>query len=953
MKYKILLFGLIFILMASFVDATLNDGLNYYAFDDAGVDSIGIDYDIVGAMGTTGKIDGAYSFVTDDYLQIPHNANQNEHLMTLSFWFKQDNSDNSLWLTKGTGYNTFYVGWYLNNLEFYQANSACNSWDTYIAYAHSQDSSWHYLAVQNDGSVAKMWIDGINVANDSSPTTSTCEELTPIHVATQGDAIGNFFDGDIDDIRIYNTSLSNSQIAGLYNSGSGTEDENIDSANLLLHLTMESAMDSVGSDNITFTTGGIEDRGILSTSTKYTGTDETGLGDITSLDSCVWTVSAWVNKTMAGGGAILGKWGAGDTIDFEITPTEFCSIAFKQAGGVDPTSPATDYAIPLNKWVHVVGVANGSVVTCWVNGTQTNMASSYDGTCQTGVDTAYIGARSTGAQNWQGNIDEIAIWNRALTSSEIQELYNNGLGYNPYTSSVTSSVDLLFSNLTDSTNYKSTFYQFETFNLFANYTLSNGTIINNSLGECYFNVDNGSITRINATFNNSLDLFVSDKSVNFFDVGTVNITGICVYNSDNSLNNTKIESVTINNILPVISFSGVNTSLGFVNVSTPFLIEYTNSPMQWIVNVTDYHTVSLNVTWYNSSNHVIQQNNSLTINDVIETDKDLFNEFVNIYNFSVVVNDGYDTVYYSTLFNITDTVNPTHNFTNVTQTNGTTFNFNYLIEDEYLWEVNLNCSAGLGYFNFSKTSIGATSYNLINSTSLTASSVCSFNISDGHTAKLIPDLKISKKINSFTVGDLTIGVQGMDDITFEKKPDRYSYTITKPKFTKELIFTLPNYCVYAENSKYRGHFVCGKYWFDVEGEDGKLTIDKTNKIVRINVKGKKMAKFNSIGLLNTVSGSFTVTAITPYSDTIPIEWSKDFDVNTTPGVLTLFFYVFLCFAVLIMGVLLRIPLIIILSGFLWFILGFILSFSLSIIFGFSICVLGTIIIFTGSALVLK
>jgi len=55
------------------------------------------------------------------------------------------------------------------------------------------------------------------------------------------------------------------------------------------------------------------------------------------------------------------------------------------------------------------------------------------------IDTTqvYIGIGPNLGFRFQGKIDEVSIWNRVLTQSEISDLYNNGTGFNPTNTDVT------------------------------------------------------------------------------------------------------------------------------------------------------------------------------------------------------------------------------------------------------------------------------------------------------------------------------------------------------------------------------------------------------------------------------------------------------------------------------------------------------------------------------------
>ncbi len=74
----------------------------------------------------------------------------------------------------------------------------------------------------------------------------------------------------------------------------------------------------------------------------------------------------------------------------------------------------------------------------------------------TGYDTGLRIGKLTNVNTWpfSGLIDEVGIWNRALSSSEISQLYNSGSGYNPLSSySVTGPTYSNFSSNPETTNF--------------------------------------------------------------------------------------------------------------------------------------------------------------------------------------------------------------------------------------------------------------------------------------------------------------------------------------------------------------------------------------------------------------------------------------------------------------------------------------------------------------------
>jgi hypothetical protein len=140
------------------------------------------------------------------------------------------------------------------------------------------------------------------------------------------------------------------------------------------------------------------------------------------------SVAAWVNP-VSGSAAIIHK-GAHYSIfrwsNGRITwadSSSWCYACFGSFGNV-----------PNGSWSHVAATKQGSAVTLYVNGVSV-VSKSFGNSLTTNSSTAHIGcyAGNSGGNNctgyyFRGLIDEGAVWDRALTSSEVQELYNSGSG---------------------------------------------------------------------------------------------------------------------------------------------------------------------------------------------------------------------------------------------------------------------------------------------------------------------------------------------------------------------------------------------------------------------------------------------------------------------------------------------------------------------------------------------
>ncbi|MES1181398.1 MAG: LamG-like jellyroll fold domain-containing protein, partial [Flavobacterium sp.] len=85
------------------------------------------------------------------------------------------------------------------------------------------------------------------------------------------------------------------------------------------------------------------------------------------------------------------------------------------------TYPNLD-SVMNNTWNMVTGSYDGSTLKFYLNG-QLIRSLATSGAISYTTDPLYFGATGSNGQNFKGNIDDIGIWNRALSASEIMALY--------------------------------------------------------------------------------------------------------------------------------------------------------------------------------------------------------------------------------------------------------------------------------------------------------------------------------------------------------------------------------------------------------------------------------------------------------------------------------------------------------------------------------------------------
>lgn len=174
----------------------------------------------------TGVFGGAVDFDgTDDYFDwttITNSTNIDSltDRLTITGWFKSDNSSGAnediIARTNNSSQQHFDV--YINSSNFLEADIGGTT-VTSTTNVNSSGATWYHFAVTWDSALGsdqlKLYIDGIeeDTATLSSSITAHDQQLL---IGRQGTA-ANYFDGQIDDVRIYNYALSEDQIKKIIN----------------------------------------------------------------------------------------------------------------------------------------------------------------------------------------------------------------------------------------------------------------------------------------------------------------------------------------------------------------------------------------------------------------------------------------------------------------------------------------------------------------------------------------------------------------------------------------------------------------------------------------------------------------------------------------------------------------------------------------------------------------
>jgi hypothetical protein len=75
--------------------------------------------------------------------------------------------------------------------------------------------------------------------------------------------------------------------------------------------------------------------------------------------------------------------------------------------------------LPLDQWSHIAATYDGAVLRLFVNGAQT-AATTISGALTTSTGELWIGGNPVWAEWYAGLLDEVRVYQRALTASELQ-----------------------------------------------------------------------------------------------------------------------------------------------------------------------------------------------------------------------------------------------------------------------------------------------------------------------------------------------------------------------------------------------------------------------------------------------------------------------------------------------------------------------------------------------------
>ena len=319
---------------------------------------------------------------------------------------------------------------YFNSTGYYNSGYA-----TVGTLSNIQADQWHHVTHTYVGSTkeVKLYLDGTLIVTYTLNLSAGGRTTNAFNVFGDYDNRGaHGHDGKMDQIRLFDKALSPGEINSLYNETATTAAlGTITNPSTIAYYKMQDAADETGFYNGTATNMDFNSAGKYGFAGKFNGgTSWLSTGLLLPAPQLTW--SAWIKTSNTKFTYVVGDFnaaGANATHRFSIRldSSSLKASINDSAGGLGSVVTFGTYT-QYGSWAHIVITVDGASVKGYVNGSQLGSTQTASLSITAGVQPLILGAygpnTSTHSASFDGLMDQVRIFNKAISASEVTKLYN-------------------------------------------------------------------------------------------------------------------------------------------------------------------------------------------------------------------------------------------------------------------------------------------------------------------------------------------------------------------------------------------------------------------------------------------------------------------------------------------------------------------------------------------------
>jgi ankyrin repeat protein len=286
---------------------------------------------------------------------------------------------------------------------------------------------WVHYAATFDGENARVFVDGAAVVTGEFKGLVIAKSPDPVLVGANDITSGVPFLGLISDVQIWEKGLTEIEVLSIRDGGNRMTPSS--------NLNFESALEQnlAISGDVTFVADPSGERELVA---RFDYLPSLAIApELPNKIETEITISAWVyNRGVRRlGGPVVGNWGSdpGDR-SFVLWSFGGDGFGFRAFWSDGTQNNLTVVDTPAEEWFHYAATYDGREMRLYVNGIPAGRTIAVDKTFARSDSGCWVGGvGSPGIGSFQGFLDEVGIWSRALSESDVQLVLQKGASPDP------------------------------------------------------------------------------------------------------------------------------------------------------------------------------------------------------------------------------------------------------------------------------------------------------------------------------------------------------------------------------------------------------------------------------------------------------------------------------------------------------------------------------------------